>query len=91
MWEEFGEIAAVGEPFTQITLHAVWATRDRLSLLQGESQAAVYECIQAECARMKVELLAIGGIEDHIHVLTRGESACVSSAFMVHDWASVPR
>ena len=59
------------EPFTQIYLHAVWATWDRLPLLQGEIQAAVCDCIQAECTRMKVELLAIGGIEDHIHVLAR--------------------
>ncbi len=59
------------EPFTQITLHAVWATWDRLPLLQGDIQEAVYDCIQAECAHSKVELLAIGGVEDHIHVLAR--------------------
>src|SRR5580692_4609613 len=62
---------AVREPFTQIYVHAVWATWDRLPLLQGEIQTGVYNCIQAECTRMKVELLAIGGIEDHIHVLAR--------------------
>jgi REP element-mobilizing transposase RayT len=31
----------------------------------------VYDCIQAECTGLRVDLVAIGGIEDHVHVLVR--------------------
>lgn len=49
--------------------HLVWATWDRLPLLTKERQAILYRCIKEECAAMGAEVLAIGGIEDHIHVL----------------------
>lgn len=31
----------------------------------------VYDCLQAECTRVRVDLIAIGGIEDHVHLLVR--------------------
>ena len=59
------------EPFTQLYLHLVWATWDRLPLISPELRPAVYGCIQAECRSLGAELLTIGGIEDHVHVLVR--------------------
>jgi len=31
----------------------------------------VYECIQAECVNLRVDVIAIGGVEDHVHLLVR--------------------
>ena len=59
------------EPYTQLYVHIVWATWDRLPLLFGEREAMVYACIQAECAELGAEMIAIGGKEDHVHVLAR--------------------
>jgi REP element-mobilizing transposase RayT len=39
--------------------------------LTGEVEAAAYACIRSECAEVGVEVNAIGGVEDHIHVLVR--------------------
>lgn len=59
------------EPYAQLYIHIVWATWDRLPLLSGQREAVVYACIQAECEKVGAELIAIGGTEDHIHVVTR--------------------
>src|SRR5690348_8331025 len=56
---------------TDLYLHLVWGTWDRLPLLLPDYESRVYGCIQAECQHLKCELIAVGGIEDHIHVLVR--------------------
>jgi putative transposase len=61
----------VRRPSTQVFVHAIWATWDRVPLLSGELKAAVYACIQAECTALSAEVLAIGGVEDHVHLLVR--------------------
>ncbi|HEU5370024.1 MAG TPA: IS200/IS605 family transposase [Ktedonobacterales bacterium] len=49
--------------------HLVWATWDRLPLLQGETARQVYRAIGAKCDELGVEIVALGGIEDHVHLL----------------------
>lgn len=56
---------------TDVYIHLVWSTWDRIPLLRGESERVAYACICAECAALKVEVLAIGGVEDHVHLLVR--------------------
>lgn len=59
-------------PYTQLYLHLVWATWDRLPLLgEEEVLSRVYRCIREECLGLKCEPLAIGGIADHVHLLVR--------------------
>jgi putative transposase len=58
-------------PYTEVYVHLVWATWDRQPLLTGETEAAAYACIRTECAVMGVEIVAIGGMEDHVHLLIR--------------------
>jgi putative transposase len=55
----------------QLYVHLNWATWDRLPLLAGELKSAVYACIQAECNMLRAEVIAIGGTEDHVHLLVR--------------------
>jgi putative transposase len=59
------------DPFTRLYVHLVWATWDRLPLITPRIQPAVYRCIQAEATRLGCRVGAIGGIEDHVHVLVR--------------------
>jgi len=58
---------------TRIALfaHLVWGTWDRLPLLVGETQRRVYRCIEATCVEMGAEVVALGGVEDHVHLLAR--------------------
>jgi REP element-mobilizing transposase RayT len=54
-----------------VFVHYVWATWDRLPLLVGEVEQRVYRAIEAKCKGLKVEVVALGGIEDHVHLLVR--------------------
>jgi REP element-mobilizing transposase RayT len=58
-------------PWTQLYLHFTWATWDRHPFLAASIRSRVYQCIQAECGRVGAEVIAIGGIEDHVHLLVR--------------------
>ena len=62
-------------PYTRLYVHLVWATLERQPWLTGDVQAAVYGCIRQGCAAMKVEVLALGGVADHIHLLVRYPAA----------------
>ena len=70
------------EPFTRLYVHRVWATWDRQPLLSATLRRSLYACIQQECRDLKGEALAVGGTEDHVHVLVR-ISAAVSVASLV--------
>ena len=52
-----------------VFVHLVWATWDRLPLLPEEVRQPVYRAIGAKCTALGAEIIAIGGIEDHIHLL----------------------
>ncbi len=58
-------------PYTQLYLHCVWATWDRLPLITPQIEAPLYAAIDAKCHELNCEVLAIGGVQDHIHLLVR--------------------
>ncbi len=49
----------------------MWATWDRLPLLTGTIEREVYRAIGTKCNELNAEVIAIGGIEDHIYLLVR--------------------
>jgi REP element-mobilizing transposase RayT len=59
------------EPFTQLYLHLVWATWDRLPLITDAIEARLYAAIADKCREFKCVPLAIGGVADHVHLLVR--------------------
>jgi putative transposase len=71
-------------PYTQLYLHCVWATWDRLPLITPQVEARIYACIEAKCRELKCHPLAIGGIQDHIHLLVRFP-ATLSPALLIGD------
>jgi putative transposase len=56
--------------YTQLYLHYVWATWDRLPIITLDIQKLVYAAIIRECEQLKCTVIAIGGVEDHVHLLT---------------------
>lgn len=58
-------------PYTQLYLHIVSATWDRLPLITPEIEPSLYAAMVAKCRDLKCETIAIGGIEDHVHFLAR--------------------
>ena len=58
-------------PYTQLYVHIVWATWDRLPLVTPDIEERVYGAIAGKCRQFKCVPLAIGGMEEHVHVLAQ--------------------
>jgi hypothetical protein len=52
--------------FTQLYVHYVWATWDRLPIITPDIQKEVYGAIIRESEELKCTVIAIGGIEDQL-------------------------
>ena len=55
----------------ELFVHLVWGTWDRIPYLVAEVRPSMYRCITEQARRLDAEVIAIGGIEDHVHVLAR--------------------
>ena len=55
----------------ELNVHLVWSTWDRLPLITRDVEWLLYREISEAARRSGAEVRAIGGIEDHIHVLVR--------------------
>ena len=53
---------------TQLYVHLVWATWDRLPLLKGAIRETAKACILYECKQMGAKVICIGSVDDHVHV-----------------------
>ena len=54
-----------------VFVHVVWATWDRLPWLTDVLRPAVYRAIGAKCVALAADVIAIGGTDDHVHLLVR--------------------
>lgn len=54
-----------------IFLHFVWATYQRQPLITPEIESQIYGVILSETRRLRVEVFAVGGMPDHIHLVLR--------------------
>ena len=59
------------EPYTQLHVHFVWATWDRLPIIRPEWKAAICACAQSECDRLKVLVVAQYVMPEHMHLLVQ--------------------
>ncbi|MBD2594155.1 IS200/IS605 family transposase [Nostoc spongiaeforme FACHB-130] len=55
--------------FTQLYIHCVWGTWDRLPLVTPDIQEIIYSAIAKQCSELGCKVIAIGGIVDHVHLL----------------------
>ena len=55
--------------FTQLYVHLIWSTWDRLPLVTSTIREQIYNVIVHECEQLQCSVVAIGGIEDHVHLL----------------------
>ena len=61
----------MSQPFTQLYVHYVWATRDRLPLIDPSWEADLHAAIAAKCREFGCDVLAVNGSIDHVHLLVR--------------------
>ncbi len=53
----------------EVFVHLIWSTRNRERLLLREYREDVFSVIVSKCRDLETDVLAIGGVEDHLHVL----------------------
>lgn len=56
---------------TEIYLHFVWATHRRMPLLTPALEPDLYQVLSDLTQRLECQLLALGGLEDHVHLVLR--------------------
>jgi putative transposase len=55
--------------YTQIYIHVVFAVQARESLIKAEWREDLFKYIAGIFKNYKIKLIAIGGVEDHVHIL----------------------
>ncbi len=65
-----------------VYVHLVWATWDRLPLLVGEIERRVHRAIAAKCVELGAEVVALGGVADHVHLLVALPATVALAAFV---------
>ena len=58
----------MGHSRVEVYIHYVWATHKKQPLITPEFERSVYRCIQEQCEKLDCPVLALGGIEDHLHL-----------------------
>lgn len=59
----------MSNPYLSLYVHLIWGTYERQSLITADIEDQLYRCIHTECDKLRTNLLAIGGIENHVHLL----------------------
>lgn len=57
--------------FHQLHYHFVWTTKNRESLITSTLEKRLYPFLTKKTAELGAEVLALGGTEDHVHLLVR--------------------
>lgn len=55
--------------YTQIYIHVIFAVQERACLIKPEWREELFKYIAGILKNQGIKLIAIGGIEDHIHIL----------------------
>jgi putative transposase len=71
----------MGRSKSEIYLHIVWSTRRRQRLLTEDIERSVYRCIEQQAGALKCDVLAIGGVEDHIHLVVKTPTTVCAATF----------
>src|SRR5690349_3243870 len=66
----------------EVYLHLVWTTYRRMPFVSPEIEEAVYRCIQQEAQQLGCQVLAIGGMPDHVHLAIKYPATITISRLM---------
>jgi putative transposase len=65
----------MSQSLSQIYLHIVFSTKERKPFLQElASRQAMHKCLANTSNELGCPCLEVGGVEDHVHILSRKES-----------------
>ena len=65
-------------------VHVIWTTKRRTPYFSKKGRVRLYKYIEKLTQEKNVELLAIGGVEDHVHILMKIHSTNSVASVMRH-------
>jgi REP element-mobilizing transposase RayT len=65
-----------------LPIHFVWATQGRMEWITPEWEPRIYTSIRTQAKKMGCEVLALGGMPDHIHLAVLFGSSVSVGEFM---------
>ena len=68
-------------PYYRLFYHMIWGTKNREPLIQIEFEMSLHNVIVAKGKELGAFVYAIGGIEDHVHLV-----ASVPPRIALADW-----
>ena len=69
-------------PYTQLFVHLVWSTWDRLPLITPEIGGRLLGCLRAKCEDLGCACLASEWVADHVHLIVRYPASVSVSALV---------
>ncbi len=72
----------MGSTYTQIFYHIVFTTKERRPVLAKERREALFRYVWGIIKNKQSHLYRIGGVEDHIHILTSLHPTVALAAFV---------
>ena len=60
-----------GHVYHEIYYHLVWGTKERGPILTSDIEEAIKKYLRMKSHEMEIDLLAINGIEDHLHIVVK--------------------
>jgi putative transposase len=69
-------------PYAKLYFHFIWATKERLPLIEPAFEADLYRVIAAKVQKMDGFVHAIGGTTDHLHLATSLPPKLAPAAFI---------
>jgi len=70
------------DALVQVYLHFVWGTWNRLPIITKENETIIYEAILGKCKTLNTDVIALGGTEDHMHILVLMPSTITIADFI---------
>ncbi len=69
-------------PYWRLFYHFVWTTKNREPIITADIEVSVYQCLRADANRMYAPFIVVGGIEDHVHVVSAIRPAVSPAEFV---------
>jgi putative transposase len=69
-------------PFWKCYYHVIWATQNREPIITRSIEAILFDAIQAKSAELRSAILAVNGVDDHVHVAVNIPPSVAVSAWV---------
>src|SRR4051812_47911906 len=61
----------MSDSYVRVFIHYVWTTWQREPFIAPAIEWRLYACLTHECEKLRGKVLAVNGIEDHVHLLVQ--------------------